>query len=351
MKYNETEPNESKLQETSILLSTVCKLTMVGTWEVEIINNSGDPLDARNLSEEACFITGYRMASESAFDYFQRTIPDHDQENMRRSFFEAIKRKSVYSITHRIVRKGMSDRLMYQRGQIFPDTPNKSARKMLCVCCDITEFKASTDNNQDEPAFISSHSFPIRIGSFIGIQNRPHKPSVNFLGSEKIKDLLRMIGEQAKYLDDAVSELNSLITPTKDTEFTNNVSLKVRELVLIDDEPLANKIHSLLIGSVDKTVPVITFTDPTEGMQYLKKQGSEALVLLDINMPVMNAWDCLRFIQLHNIKTKVIILSSSINPNDEKKAAEFSSVVGFLNKPLTKPNIEWVLNELNPPLS
>jgi len=115
--------------------------------------------------------------------------------------------------------------------------------------------------------------------------------------------------------------------------------VKVEELVLIDDELLANKIHSRLIGSVNHKIPLTSFTDPLRGIEYLKKNPSGILLLLDINMPVMSGWDCLEFMKKNNIDTKVVILSSSINPIDRQRAMEYSNVTGFLNKPLTKETI------------
>lgn len=109
--------------------------------------------------------------------------------------------------------------------------------------------------------------------------------------------------------------------------------------MLIDDELLANKIHSRLIGSVNHKIPLTSFTDPLRGIEYLKRNPSGILLLLDINMPVMNGWDCLDFMKKNSITTKVVILSSSINPIDRQRAMEYSNVTGFLNKPLTKEAI------------
>ena len=119
--------------------------------------------------------------------------------------------------------------------------------------------------------------------------------------------------------------------------------VNIEELILIDDEPLANKIHSRLIGALNKELQITTFTDPVEGLDYLKRSHPETLLLLDINMPEMDAWDCLNYMKDNDINIPTVILSSSINPQDKQKASEFSNVIGFLNKPLTKENIKVLL--------
>lgn len=341
---------ENKLLETLCLLSAVCKLTLTGTWEIPVQNGKADPLNIVNPSEEACFITGYINYPFPARAYFSDVIPLEDQVRMKEAMGNALHTNSVYSIKHRIVREGYTERVIYQRGEPFFIKGNNEPSKMLCICCDITdyqkEYNGFSNNPEDEPAFTTSHQLRAPLSNIIGIANMLNELSEDFNGFEKIRDLLLTIDKQARYLDNAVHKLNSLISKTKSSKFTNKISVDVKQLILIDDEQLANRIHTRLIESVNAEINVISFTDPVKAMQYLKDLKEEALVLLDINMPVMNAWDCLEFMKQNGIETSVVILSSSINPNDQQKAAEFDNVTGFLNKPLTKDNIRWLMTDL-----
>lgn len=68
------------------------------------------------------------------------------------------------------------------------------------------------------------------------------------------------------------------------------------------------------------------------------------LILLDLNMPVMGGWEFLdnfsktyaRFFPA----TKVIVLSSTIDPRDVEKAQSFSMVLDFMSKPITVEMLE-----------
>jgi len=68
-----------------------------------------------------------------------------------------------------------------------------------------------------------------------------------------------------------------------------------------------------------------------------------AVVFLDLNMPIMNGWEFLdKLSKAKNEITmhyKLYILSSTINPDDQKKAKSNPLVSGFLSKPLTKEHL------------
>lgn len=74
------------------------------------------------------------------------------------------------------------------------------------------------------------------------------------------------------------------------------------------------------------------------------------IILLDLNMPVMDGWEFLEIFQQRfpefAAKTKIFILSSSINPSDREKAKSESNVVDFLSKPLDEFELQ-ILKKLS----
>lgn len=68
------------------------------------------------------------------------------------------------------------------------------------------------------------------------------------------------------------------------------------------------------------------------------------LVLLDLNMPVMGGWEFLdNFSGSYAAffpTTKVIVLSSTIDPHDVNKAKTYPMVLDFMSKPITWEMLE-----------
>jgi CheY-like chemotaxis protein len=74
------------------------------------------------------------------------------------------------------------------------------------------------------------------------------------------------------------------------------------------------------------------------------------LIFLDLNMPVMDGWEFLdsfkteSYSQFHD--TKVIILSSTINPEDLEKSKKYPMVIDFLSKPISKEMLEYLKDKI-----
>ncbi len=122
--------------------------------------------------------------------------------------------------------------------------------------------------------------------------------------------------------------------------------------VIIDDDAFNNKICSVTIEKISKEADVISFLDPIQGFNFIAEQFDidkerTAILLLDINMPVMNGWEFLeRYDTLADevkSRIKVYILSSSVDKRDIERARTNKNVVHYLVKPLTRETIKQVM--------
>jgi len=133
-----------------------------------------------------------------------------------------------------------------------------------------------------------------------------------------------------------------------------NVSTR---FIVIDDDEFNNKICTVTLEKIDKDANIKTFLNPVEGFAHIVTEYSRmdhndnAVLFLDINMPVMNGWEFLeRFEGLDPTikqRLKIYILSSSVDKRDIEKAKSNKNVVHYLIKPLTKETIRLITHSQN----
>jgi CheY-like chemotaxis protein len=127
-------------------------------------------------------------------------------------------------------------------------------------------------------------------------------------------------------------------------------------ILLIDDDPITLMLCKMVITKASFSNEITTAKNGEEALQYfntlkqpnangeLKKQPQ--LIFLDLNMPVMGGWEFLdsfsttAYSDYNHIK--VIILSSTIDPEDLEKSKKYSMVIDFLSKPISKEMLEYI---------
>jgi len=111
---------------------------------------------------------------------------------------------------------------------------------------------------------------------------------------------------------------------------------KALQLFLIDDDLDDQEIFCMALESIDATIRCTTANDGIEGIQALQSDKSlkPDFIFIDINMPRMNGFDCLRQIKELGIadSAKMIMYSTTSDP----KMIELSKQLGandFMIKP------------------
>ena len=122
---------------------------------------------------------------------------------------------------------------------------------------------------------------------------------------------------------------------------------KLKRILLIDDDVNTNFYNRILFEQAKVCDEILEFQNAEEGLEFLKKENEVSLVLLDINMPIMNGWQFLEAYEQLNEKQKeaiiVVMLTSSINMDDQEKAAMYDSVKKFIRKPISPELINEIM--------
>ena len=134
---------------------------------------------------------------------------------------------------------------------------------------------------------------------------------------------------------------------------------KLNSVLLIDDDVATNFINKMIIKKAEITDHIEIVLNGQEALDYLTNSGKyeksdgifpkPMLILLDINMPVMDGWEFAdAFSKLEeNQKENIVIimLTSSLNPDDKERASKLSAISGFQNKSLTMERFTTILNK------
>jgi len=124
---------------------------------------------------------------------------------------------------------------------------------------------------------------------------------------------------------------------------------KLNCILLVDDDAEDNYFHQIVINEMNTTERVEVALDGMEALNFLKKENQTYpdIIFLDINMPKMNGWEFMEaYKELRadqKAKAVVVMLTTSENPEDKKKAGQFSEIIGFNSKPLTEEMLNGIL--------
>jgi len=121
--------------------------------------------------------------------------------------------------------------------------------------------------------------------------------------------------------------------------------------MLIDDNKDDNFFHQIIIKKMNITERIEIALNGEEAINFLKNENKTPpeLIFLDINMPKMNGWEFMAaYKDLSNeqkAKVVVVMLTTSTNPEDKKRAELFSEITGFNSKPLSEEMIIEILEQ------
>jgi CheY-like chemotaxis protein len=126
---------------------------------------------------------------------------------------------------------------------------------------------------------------------------------------------------------------------------------KYHTVMLIDDNEIDNLINQKMIEAASIAENIYTHTGAKSAIEFLRNMEKldvadkvlPDVIFLDIDMPLMDGFQFLdEFEKLTNVakkKCKIVMLTSSINPQDFNRSKKYENVRLYLNKPLSHDSI------------
>lgn len=190
-------------------------------------------------------------------------------------------------------------------------------------------------------SMLASHKLRAPITNILSLSNFENYSKLQSFEGLKISELLMNIHEQAERLNEIIDILNTLINNNEETNAIKTIYKKesANHIVLVDDDPIVNMMHKMILSKYKKSTLVKDFENPKQALEYIKVNKPD-LIFLDINMPEINGWEFLQRLEEYDFKSHVIVVSSSIDPSEKLKAFAHECVKDFIIKPLTYEKLE-----------
>jgi response regulator of citrate/malate metabolism len=124
--------------------------------------------------------------------------------------------------------------------------------------------------------------------------------------------------------------------------------------IAIDDEPFALELIRQYVARIPELKLINTFDDAITGGEFLRENKTD-LLFIDINMPDIDGWELLKELALFPApvlqKCRIVLLTSSIDLFDIKKAKQIQLVNDYVTKPLSLEKLNLLIAEDHQPFS
>jgi CheY-like chemotaxis protein len=129
---------------------------------------------------------------------------------------------------------------------------------------------------------------------------------------------------------------------------------KLTSVLLVDDDSTTNYLNKLLLNRLGVAEHLLVAENGREALATLAKMctaastNCPALILLDINMPVMSGIEFLEAYQHLPLAQQqaivIVLLTTSVNPRDLMRVQTLP-IAGTLTKPLTEAKVNTLLQQ------
>ena len=110
----------------------------------------------------------------------------------------------------------------------------------------------------------------------------------------------------------------------------------INRILLIDDDKDDANLFCEALGSIDPSILCEFAGHGRDALEILTTSSKEKphVIFLDLNMPVMNGWDCLQNLKKNDLLKDIPVVIYSTSTHQEERAKAFGlGAFGFITKP------------------
>jgi CheY-like chemotaxis protein len=122
-----------------------------------------------------------------------------------------------------------------------------------------------------------------------------------------------------------------------------------KKVAIVDDDEIFQFTTKIKFEKLGLAEDVMIFNDGEEAINFIQsgaKEDMPEILLLDINMPIVDGWDFLALFEKvpreKQEMMRILMLSSSINPDDVKRAEANPFVMDYITKPISDADVKKI---------
>ena len=129
---------------------------------------------------------------------------------------------------------------------------------------------------------------------------------------------------------------------------------RLHTILLVDDDAPTLFLNKLVIEDLDCTDRVLPAENGRQAIDMLTEKIDDEflcpdLILLDINMPIINGWEFMDKYQTLSAEQKakivVVMVTTSLNPDDRSRAESIEDIKDFVSKPLDEITLKDIIEK------
>ena len=120
--------------------------------------------------------------------------------------------------------------------------------------------------------------------------------------------------------------------------------LPINKILLVDDDAAANYLSKELLESLNAAKEIEIAENVLRALKMISQEDCPDIVFLDIKMPGLDGFDFLDKLKKLTLSknVKIVMLTSSLRPEDKLRAFSYKAVVDYLEKPLTPEKVQMI---------
>lgn len=123
-----------------------------------------------------------------------------------------------------------------------------------------------------------------------------------------------------------------------------------KKVLLVDDSEAINVMNSYFFRKCSSDLEIVVARNGKEALAVLEHPDHSILpdlVILDLKMPVLDGLEVLEYLDSVEFdfqgSLKIILLSTSMNPDDAKRIQKYPFVINYLVKPLSMVQVSSIV--------